>query len=86
MKTRKIDTPNGAIASTSWWPGPRAVLIHGNSSSSRAFSASSTGYTCLQPSPRHRASNYAWCYKEICEWIAERIARRDQPIQADNNS
>jgi len=19
----------------------------------------------------------AWCYKEICEWIAERIARRD---------
>ena len=19
----------------------------------------------------------AWCYKEVCEWIAERVARRD---------
>jgi prophage regulatory protein len=28
----------------------------------------------------------AWCYKEICEWIAERIARRDAALLADNNS
>ena len=28
----------------------------------------------------------AWCYKEICEWIAERVARRDAALLADNNS
>ena len=28
----------------------------------------------------------AWCYKEICEWITERIARRDAALLADNNS
>ena len=39
MKTRKIETPNGAIAvHESAGQGPAAVLIHGNSSSSRAFS------------------------------------------------
>jgi pimeloyl-ACP methyl ester carboxylesterase len=39
MKTRRIDTPNGAIAvHESRGQGPAAVLIHGNSSSSRAFS------------------------------------------------
>ena len=39
MKTQKIDTPNGAIAvRESAGRGPPMVLIHGNSSSSRAFS------------------------------------------------
>ena len=39
MKTRMIDAPNGAIAvHESPGQGPAAVLIHGNSSSSRAFS------------------------------------------------
>jgi pimeloyl-ACP methyl ester carboxylesterase len=39
MKTQKIETPNGAIAvHESAGQGPAAVLIHGNSSSSRAFS------------------------------------------------
>jgi pimeloyl-ACP methyl ester carboxylesterase len=39
MKTQKIDAPNGAIAvHESAGRGPPAVLIHGNSSSSRAFS------------------------------------------------
>ena len=39
MKTRMIDTPNGAIAVHELpGHGPAAVLIHGNSSSSRAFS------------------------------------------------
>src|ERR1700728_4330819 len=39
MKTRKIDAPNGAIAvHESAGQGPPVVLIHGNSSSSRAFS------------------------------------------------
>ena len=39
MKTRRIDAPNGAIAvHESEGEGPAAVLIHGNSSSSRAFS------------------------------------------------
>jgi pimeloyl-ACP methyl ester carboxylesterase len=39
MKTRKVDTPNGAIAvHESAGRGPPVVLIHGNSSSSRAFS------------------------------------------------
>ena len=39
MKTRTIDTSNGAVAvHESVGPGPPAVLIHGNSSSSRAFS------------------------------------------------
>ena len=39
MKTQKIDTPNGAIAvHESAGQGPAVVLIHGNSSSSRAFS------------------------------------------------
>lgn len=39
MKTLRIDAPNGAIAfRDSGGKGPAAVLIHGNSSSSRAFS------------------------------------------------
>jgi pimeloyl-ACP methyl ester carboxylesterase len=39
MKTLKIDTPKGAIAvCESAGQGPAAVLIHGNSSSSRVFS------------------------------------------------
>ena len=39
MKTQKIDAPNGAIAvHQSAGQGPPVVLIHGNSSSSRAFS------------------------------------------------
>lgn len=39
MKTHKIETPNGRIAAhESVGQGPAAVLIHGNSSSSRAFS------------------------------------------------
>jgi pimeloyl-ACP methyl ester carboxylesterase len=39
MKTQKIETPNGAIAvHESAGQGPPVVLIHGNSSSSRAFS------------------------------------------------
>ena len=39
MKTQKIDAPNGAIAvDKSAGQGPPVVLIHGNSSSSRAFS------------------------------------------------
>ncbi len=39
MKTRTIETPNGAIAvHESGGRGPAAVLIHGNSCSSRAFS------------------------------------------------
>jgi pimeloyl-ACP methyl ester carboxylesterase len=39
MKTRKINAPNGAIAvHESEGEGPATVLIHGNSSSSRAFS------------------------------------------------
>jgi pimeloyl-ACP methyl ester carboxylesterase len=39
MKTQKIDAPNGAIAvHESAGRGPPVVLIHGNSSSSRAFS------------------------------------------------
>jgi pimeloyl-ACP methyl ester carboxylesterase len=39
MKTRKIDAPNGAIAvHKSVGRAPPVVLIHGNSSSSRAFS------------------------------------------------
>ncbi|HEY1864487.1 MAG TPA: alpha/beta hydrolase [Roseiarcus sp.] len=38
MKTQKIDAPNGAIAvHESAGEGPAVVLIHGNSSSSRAF-------------------------------------------------
>ena len=28
----------------------------------------------------------AWSYKEVCEWINERIARRDPAHQADDNS
>ena len=39
MRTRKIDTPNGALAvHESAGQGPPVVLIHGNSSSSRVFS------------------------------------------------
>src|SRR5580658_9653610 len=39
MKTVRIDAPNGAIAfRESRGQGPAAVLIHGNSSSSRVFS------------------------------------------------
>jgi pimeloyl-ACP methyl ester carboxylesterase len=39
VKTLKIDTPNGAISvCESEGRGPAAVLIHGNSASSRAFS------------------------------------------------
>src|SRR5271155_2608648 len=39
MKTSKVEAPNGAIAvRESEGRGPAAVLIHGNSSSSRAFS------------------------------------------------
>ncbi len=39
MKTFKVEAPNGAIAvRESEGRGPAAVLIHGNSSSSRAFS------------------------------------------------
>jgi pimeloyl-ACP methyl ester carboxylesterase len=39
MKTEKVDAPNGAIAvHESAGRGPAVVLIHGNSSSSRAFS------------------------------------------------
>ncbi len=39
MKASKLDTPNGAIAvCESDGQGPAVVLIHGNSSSSRAFS------------------------------------------------
>ncbi len=39
MKTQKIEAPNGAIAvHQSAGQGPPVVLIHGNSSSSRAFS------------------------------------------------
>jgi pimeloyl-ACP methyl ester carboxylesterase len=39
MKTQKIDAPNGAIAvHESAGQGPPVALIHGNSSSSRAFS------------------------------------------------
>src|ERR1700727_1068032 len=39
MRTRKIDTPNGALAAhESTGRGPPVVLIHGNSSSSRVFS------------------------------------------------
>ena len=39
MKTLKIDAPNGAIAFREFaGKGPAAVLIHGNSSSSRVFS------------------------------------------------
>ena len=39
MKTLRIDTPNGAIAvHSSAGEGPALVLVHGNSSSSRAFS------------------------------------------------
>jgi pimeloyl-ACP methyl ester carboxylesterase len=39
LKTRTIETPNGAVAvHESAGDGPPAVLIHGNSSSSRAFS------------------------------------------------
>ena len=39
MKTRKIHTPNGAVAvHESAGQGPPVVLIHGNSSSSRVFS------------------------------------------------
>ena len=39
MRTLKVDAPNGALAAhESLGRGPAAVLIHGNSSSSRAFS------------------------------------------------
>jgi pimeloyl-ACP methyl ester carboxylesterase len=39
MRTFKVDTPNGAVAAhESAGRGPATVLIHGNSSSSRAFS------------------------------------------------
>jgi pimeloyl-ACP methyl ester carboxylesterase len=39
LRTRTIETPNGAVAvHESAGAGPPAVLIHGNSSSSRAFS------------------------------------------------
>jgi pimeloyl-ACP methyl ester carboxylesterase len=39
MRTRKIETPNGALAvHESAGQGPPVVLIHGNSSSSRVFS------------------------------------------------
>jgi pimeloyl-ACP methyl ester carboxylesterase len=39
LRTRTIDTPNGAVAvHEAAGAGPPAVLIHGNSSSSRAFS------------------------------------------------
>ena len=39
MQTRMIETPNGRIAAhASAGEGPAAVLLHGNSSSSRAFS------------------------------------------------
>ncbi len=38
METRKIDTPNGAVAAhESAGQGPAIVLLHGNSSSSRPF-------------------------------------------------
>ena len=44
MKTHRIDTPNGRIAvHESAGRGPAAVLIHGNSSSSRAFSKQLNG-------------------------------------------
>ena len=44
MKTRRIDTPNGRIAAHELaGRGPAAVLIHGNSSSSRAFSKQLNG-------------------------------------------
>ena len=39
MKTNMIETPNGRIAAHEFGgAGPAAVLIHGNSSSARAFS------------------------------------------------
>ena len=39
MKTIRIETPNGAVAvHDSTGPGPAVAVIHGNSSSSRAFS------------------------------------------------
>jgi prophage regulatory protein len=28
----------------------------------------------------------AWVYEEICKWIADRVARRDAALKADNNS
>src|SRR5271165_5784542 len=38
MTTQKIDTPNGAVAvHESGGRGPAIVILHGNSSSSRAF-------------------------------------------------
>ena len=44
MKTVRIETPNGAVAvRNSAGRGPALVLIHGNSSSARAFSRQSTG-------------------------------------------
>jgi len=44
MKTHTIDAPNGAIAvRESGGQGPAVVLVHGNSSSSRAFSRQLNG-------------------------------------------
>ncbi len=44
MKTRKIETPNGAVAAhESAGRGPAAVLLHSNSASSRAFSKQLNG-------------------------------------------
>ena len=44
MKTVRIETPNGAVAAhDSAGRGPALVLIHGNSSSSRAFSRQFNG-------------------------------------------
>lgn len=32
-----------------------------------------------------RQCRVAWCYKEVCEWIDERIARRDPAVTANNS-
>ena len=67
MKTQKIDTPNGAIAvHESAGQGPPVVLIHGNSSSSRAFSRQLEGPL---------GSGFAWS-RSICLVTANRLTRR----------